>query len=382
MSQGLDVAGNSTCKNRRCQVVKDVATGWDDYCMGLLPLEQSVTKTACQAACCSDPDCEVWQWSTKRSERDSAMSSLSADTVMTCLTGKGFECQSVRTDDFVVYAGQRVTHGTKLKENVWCTGNGMKKTAFAQGTSHANKLQQCRSACFLDEKCHVWQYSTLRGCWSGSTHLSGIRCFEDFSLRGTIMGGEVYNGACESHLGKETNYVFVYVTIGIAAVVLLLLSIIFLAIDWCRGPPTPEKAEKQETPRHRGRGRIAVEEEQFGQLDPASLSRLSPPQGVYQAVSQNGSNYSPASGSFNSTPEGRQGSFSFAPSTVQSLQMGLGGSEPGQPGPPRYNDGVINPKDASFGQQTISSQASSFSGTPLLFQKEPLASSGVGPNGF
>jgi hypothetical protein len=243
----------------------------------------------------------------------------------------------------------------------------MKKVPLPEENSHSSALAKCKSACFFDKNCRVWQYSTLKGCWSATSHYSSIRCFEDFSLRGTITGGEKYSGACESQIGKETNYVFVFVMIAIAAVVLVMLSVLALALDCCRGPS--KSREKESSPRRRSKGRqISNEdggEEEFPQLTPSGLARhefdqLSRPyQGVYQAVSQNGSSYSPASGSFDRTPAS-VGSFQWNPQSLQ--QMGR------PPDPPK-------PNDASFGQ--VSSQASSFSGAPLLMQKSYPGTNGM-----
>ncbi|CAE8603987.1 unnamed protein product, partial [Polarella glacialis] len=87
----------------QCQVIQDVAQGWEGLCLGLEQLNHSTTPEYCRDKCCGDPKCEVWQWGT---DRDSA-----AATLGMCYTGRGLECQSERFDNLLVRAGQRISHG-------------------------------------------------------------------------------------------------------------------------------------------------------------------------------------------------------------------------------------------------------------------------------
>lgn len=307
--------------------------------MGLQLLNRSVTKDWCRAACCNDPGCEVWQWATKRSKRDAA----GADT-MSCYTGRGFECQSIRTDDFLVIAGQRVSHGTKLAPSVWCTGNGMRhNTQISQRMSHKERVDSCRSGCFFDKDCQVWQYSTLKGCWSG--HASSHQCFEDVSLAGTIMDSQKF--VCgAANAAPETNYLMVFLVILSAALLLLCFAIIVLFFGLCgpkslrpQSPRAPKSSRRQE----------ADEDDDGSQPAPQDLSRGG---GLYRALQPN------------SNPSSSNPSPSISMSEPGSMGPLIPGYQPGMATPPA-SGGVspMRPLEMSFGGQ---SSDSSFSGQPLL----------------
>lgn len=319
--------------------------------MGLQLLNRSSTKEACGAACCDDPACEVWQWATKRSDRNPA-----GTKAMSCYTGKGFECRSVRTDDFLVYAGQRISHGTQLGDGVWCTGNGMRKSPYSSRLSHKERMDNCRSACFFDKDCHVWQYSTLKGCWSGSPSYGSIKCYKDVSLAGSIMDGQRFDRSCEAAGELNTNYLQVFLVILSAALLLVCFAACVLFFNLC-GPKTPK------TPRgpSSSRRQEADDEEASDDLDhvPEDLSRAGMQGGAYRALYPNSSPPGSTNPSM-SIPmsEGSMGHL-MPPSPAGSGQLVPGAS------PPR-------PVDVSFGAVSGVSSGSSFGqGTTPLLQQYP-----------
>mmetsp|Transcript_56879 Transcript_56879/g.99430 ORF Transcript_56879/g.99430 Transcript_56879/m.99430 type:complete len:363 (+) Transcript_56879:120-1208(+) len=222
------VSHGASCSKDGCQIIEDVKLGWEDYCIGLNLLNDSCTEEQCRKHCCADPDCEVWQWGVARQERKTD------SRLLTCYTGRGFECASDRLDNFLVFAGQRISHGTvqkqiKLTDGVWCTGTGMRHTSYSTHWTHKKRLDSCREACFDRLDCRVWQYSTVKGCWFGSP----TQCLEDVSLRGTIMDAERVERHCNSAVFVRTNYTVVLAMLMTAAALLLCLATFILTCGLC-----------------------------------------------------------------------------------------------------------------------------------------------------
>jgi len=280
MTNPSDVTSCSS-SSRGCQVKEDVAEGWEGFCMGLQLINRSSTQEACRAACCSDPVCEVWQLATQRSNRG---------TNMSCYTGKGFECRSVRTDDFLILAGQRISHGSTLGNGVWCTGNGMRKVPYSTSLSHRERTDECRSGCFFDKDCHVWQYSTVKGCWSGSPKYGSIKCYQDISLAGSIMDGQKFDRSCESTVKPETDYIMVFLVILSAAFLLCCFGAVVMCFGFCAAKKiqTP-LSSRSKSPRSRRQGGIDEErsDSTLGMLPSEDLSRAGAPGGEYRALYPN-----------------------------------------------------------------------------------------------
>jgi len=340
-SQSGGAVASCSSSARGCEVIEDVAKGWGGFCMGLQLQSGSSSEEACRASCCADARCEVWQWATKRSNRNPGAK-------MSCFTGKGFECRSVRTDDFLVYAGQRISHGTKLGDGVWCTGNGMRKTRYSSRISHQARMEKCQSACFNDVECHVWQYSTLKGCWSGSPNYGAIKCYKDISQGpGTILDGRRFDRSCETSGGKGTDYMSIFLIMCAAALLLLCLASVVLCFGLCA-------PKKPQTPRGPKSSRQQGSEDSDGGLsrrseDPRMEQQLVA--GAYRPLNPNSS----PSGS--STP-------------AKSLSMSESGSM-GPLLPPGYAAGMNIPTGSSMPRPVDASFASSSSsfgqqGKPLL----------------
>lgn len=312
--------------------------------MGLKLVNASSTQGDCRAACCGDPACEVWQWATKRTDRNQASSLYKS-----CYTGKGFECRSVRTDDFLVYAGQRVSHGTKLGQGVWCTGNGMHKVDYPSTLSHVERTDKCRSACFFDKDCQAWQYSTLKGCWSGSS----TSCSKDVSLAFTIMEAQQFDRSCEAAGELKTDYLQVFVVIVAAALLLICFAstVIFFNICGAKRAQTPRSPRSPRRPKSPGSRRQHSDDEDAASddltHDPQNLSRPASTGGVYWPLQVN-----------SQSPSG-------AASPVMMSQSPSGTVSP--------NMSVMGPRpiENSFGAVSGASSGSSFGqGTsPLLGQQ-------------
>lgn len=171
----------------RCQVIQDVANGWEGFCLGLQLLNSSSTMEFCRSTCCDDPKCEVWQWGNTREKSGSSLGK--------CSTGRGLECQSERFDDFLVLAGQRISHGTvseviPLERHRWCRGVGMKQASVAPlsaAGTYKSEVLQCRDACYEDAGCSIWEHST---------QAPGL-CSIHFALQKSVESREKYTKVYE-----------------------------------------------------------------------------------------------------------------------------------------------------------------------------------------
>ena len=211
----------------RCQVIQDVANGWEGFCLGLQLLNSSTTPEDCRSKCCDDPHCEVWQWGNTREN--------SGEKLGKCSTGRGLECQSERFDDFLVLAGQRISHGTvsetiQLEKGRWCRGLGMKQAdvhaVSAVGTYKAEVLQ-CRDVCYQDSGCSIWEHSTQDGCWYGYSD----RCSRSFEEATTMVAGERVARACGPGVlvQEPTDYVKVFGIISFVAFLLFCCGVLAVA---------------------------------------------------------------------------------------------------------------------------------------------------------
>jgi len=200
-----------------CQVIQDVANGWEGHCLGLQLSGQNASREECRGICCKNADCEVWQWGNPRDHEGDALGS--------CYTGRGLECSGDRFDDFLVLAGQRISHGTvaeavPLDLGHWCIGSGMQQApnVRAQGSSGSYRAsaEECRSTCYDDPACSVWEHSTSEGCWFGFSDA----CTREAPGAQTMVAGERVARACKVGWGNEqrTDYVQVFGIIGAVAV--------------------------------------------------------------------------------------------------------------------------------------------------------------------
>jgi len=193
----------------RCQVIQDVANGWEGHCLGLQLAGQNTTTGQCRDSCCKNADCEVWQWGNPRDRE--------GDTLGSCYTGRGLECSGDRFDDFLVLAGQRITHGTvsealPLDLGRWCIGTGMEQapdvSAQGEGGRYQTSVEECRRTCYDDQGCSIWEHSTSEGCWLGFSDT----CTRDSEGAGTMVAGERVARACKDGWGnaQRTDYVQVF----------------------------------------------------------------------------------------------------------------------------------------------------------------------------
>merc|ERR1719201_1475086 len=143
-----------------CEVLNDVRQGWPDNCIGLIaPRIAYGTADQCRQACCADPSCQVWQFTSRG-----------------CFTGDGYNCRSTRNPgDITVLAGQRLSHGKagpkvtgKLPVGKqWC--NGLKSIDFNTQGHSGESPERCRDICYSDIGCSVWQYALGGQCYFGNS---------------------------------------------------------------------------------------------------------------------------------------------------------------------------------------------------------------------
>jgi len=217
----------------RCQVIQDVANGWEGLCLGLQLQSSSTSPEACRSACCDDADCEVWQWGNTRENSGSELGM--------CYTGRGLECQSERFDNLLVLAGQRISHGTvsetiHLEKGRWCHGVGMKQAdvrAVSPIGTYKTEVLQCRDACYQDSACSIWEHSTSDGCWYGYSD----ECSRSFPEAATMVAGERVARACGPGVQNQesTDYVKVFGIIGFIAFLLFCCGVVVVAVGALTG---------------------------------------------------------------------------------------------------------------------------------------------------
>lgn len=215
------------CDTGQCQVIQDVADGWEGLCLGLTRVNLSATPEFCRDACCNDPNCEVWQWGTLRD---------SSAKLGICSIGRGLECQSERFDDLLVRAGQRITHGTvsesvTLEKGSWCRGVGMKQAPIqplSGAGTYKSQILACRDVCYQDATCSIWQHSTTEGCWYGYSD----QCSRALPGASTMVAGERVARSCGSTAKVEEHTDFfrvfgIIATVGMALFVFGVFGVLF-----------------------------------------------------------------------------------------------------------------------------------------------------------
>lgn len=240
-SAATRLSGECTSK---CHVLQDVKQGWEGFCLGLEVVNTSTTADACREVCCADPNCEVWQWGNVRHLADPK--GLGA-----CNVGKGIECRGDRFDDFLVLAGQRISHGTvvdtiDLEPGQWCVGRGMEQANISvTGVFDAQRLKhECRDACYSDATCSIWELSSTEGCWHGYSE----ECQTGSLAAKSLIAGQRVAHACgpAESPAAHTDYFVVFGIIGFVGLVMALLSTVFL-ICCSRGPRAPAAHKPRST---------------------------------------------------------------------------------------------------------------------------------------
>lgn len=228
-SVGRRLGGTDTPCTGECQAIQDVEDGWEGFCLGLELLNHSTTPALCRSACCADPNCEVWQWGNAREDFGNALGS--------CFYGRGLECSSDRFDNFLVLAGQRISHGTvsetiKLELGIWCTGRGMRQAAGVAGLSatgtYKQNVDECQKVCFQDPACSIWEHSTAKGCWYGYSDECSV--FAEGAQ--TMVAGERVARACGTGVRSRepTDYLTVFGIIGAVALLLTCCAALVLLL--------------------------------------------------------------------------------------------------------------------------------------------------------
>jgi len=210
----------------QCMVIQDIANGWEGLCVGLQLQNASTTADLCRAACCADPKCEVWQWGNKREK-------ASESSLGVCKTGRGLECSSDHFENFLVLAGQRVSHGAPsetaaLEPGQWCTGTGMRQAELHAAQATEAAMKECREVCYEDASCSVWQHSSIEGCWYGSAD----RCsHSSVAIAGTVAGEKVARTCGFGDVPQQrTDYIRVFGVIGLVAFLLTAGAVVVLVL--------------------------------------------------------------------------------------------------------------------------------------------------------
>jgi len=268
----------------QCQVVEDVKLGWAGFCIGLSKLNTSSDAEFCRRSCCEDPHCEVWQWGGKQDL-------VRPDGLGTCYVGKGLECTREHWGDFLVLAGQRISHGdvvadktVSLPKGQWCVGDGMRqqvsnnRTNGSLGTNrpslagdYSDPTKDCKHACYGDATCSVWQFSSFMGCWLGTASEASCK----MQAPQDMLGGERVVRACGSEAIRQmqTDFVKVFGIIGLVAVLLTCCALIIL-LSQAR---TVQKKHTRSAERGEGDGSESdAESESLGMISHRELSHEIP----------------------------------------------------------------------------------------------------------
>merc|ERR1739848_42103 len=123
----------------RCSVLEDFINGWEGWCYGLTQYPTE-TQEECQANCCTDATCVVWQFA-----------------YTGCWSGKGHYCRNgyshgfqKRPESLKLMAAQRIVHGTieVLEDLAGQQCIGLKRDVFFSNISHEVLVQRCRLKCY------------------------------------------------------------------------------------------------------------------------------------------------------------------------------------------------------------------------------------------
>lgn len=233
----------------KCTVIEDVSNGWEGYCLGLQLMNLSTTADVCRDNCCDDSKCEVWQWGNMR---DIA----SVDGLGICYAGKGLECSGDRFDDFLVLAGQKISHGSvrkaeKLEPGTWCTGSNMRQATNLTLNANSESIQECRQVCYNDATCSLWEFSSTDGCWLGHSD----SCSSASPGAATMVAGQHVEHECgssgEEQKYADTDYVMVFGIIGVVAFLLTCCGTVFLVCCHSLREPLTNKGKGKK--RHKRR---------------------------------------------------------------------------------------------------------------------------------
>lgn len=216
------VAKAEACPEQ-CAVLEDFSTGWEGGCYGLQQFKMD-TKEECRQNCCSDPHCEVWQFS-----------------YTGCWRGKGHYCRDgygfkKRPDNLRLIAAQRIVHGTievvkKLKSH--CLG--LKRNVFYSNMSLETLKNRCRLKCYSDTSCGVWQVVHDK-CYYGA----GYVC-SDYETAPQIYDGERIEHKCP---GKGTVGQIAESSLYIVSGTALVLLIVLMSLA-CARRVSKQKGERR-----------------------------------------------------------------------------------------------------------------------------------------
>merc|ERR1712232_859381 len=201
----------------------------------------------------------------------------------------GLECTREHWGDFLVLAGQRISHGdvvadktVSLPKGQWCVGDGMRqqvsnnRTNGSLGTNrpslagdYSDPTKDCKHACYGDATCSVWQFSSFMGCWIGTASEASCK----MQAPQDMLGGERVVRACgtEAIRQMQTDFVKVFGIIGLVAVLLTCCALIILLSQ-------ARSVQKKNTrPAERGEGSESdVESESLGMITHREISHEMP----------------------------------------------------------------------------------------------------------
>lgn len=265
-----------TCTNK-CTVLEDVQSGWESACIGLQVRNMSTTADACREVCCDDQDCEIWEWGNMRDIADNEGMGI-------CYAGKGVSCGGERLDNFLVLAGQRISHGSvrqtvDLEPGTWCVGPDMRQAsnftneAGALAGAQPSAVRACQQACFGDATCGLWEHSYTEGCWVGFAE----SCSSKDPASSTMVAGQQVEHVCgESGANQkyaDTDYVMVFGII--AAVAFLMTCVGMVSLLFCVSLREPLTNRSQLRKRQRRKLDISEVNEEDGGSEVDTVSPMS-----------------------------------------------------------------------------------------------------------
>lgn len=227
-------------KQCSCRAVRDIASseahGWEESCDGL-KLVGSQTAEFCRASCCKDTACTAWFLNGTgcfhgQAEQCGHLESPPSASHEINRTGS-ITGQIMMRGEIVVNAPRYLMRCEGLQSKLFhapmarTTSDLMAYRRFA-----LSGIDRCRSVCYANPGCTVWQYGA-QGCSYSTTD---VACSPDEALAAEITAGEHITNRCHdaglpgNFSPDELQRVFHLDRVTVAPVVLVLLSALVLVV--------------------------------------------------------------------------------------------------------------------------------------------------------
>lgn len=186
-----------TCRTIRA-IASSEAAGWEETCddvkfLGKHPAEQ------CRTDCCKDQACTVWFRNTSGCFHGQAEKCGHLQTGSkrrhSAADNKTFVGQVVVRGVTVVNAPQFLQRCEGLQEQIFHAPMAKTGADLMVYRSFAlSGVERCRSVCYANPSCTVWQYGA-KGCFYSN---SDVLCAPDEAVAATLTAGEYITNQCHA----------------------------------------------------------------------------------------------------------------------------------------------------------------------------------------